>query len=430
MIETIVKFSRVLYEPLSVTVLVAIVLAFYLNWRKWDRLFWIIAGSIAFMIAWRLGIGIFSARYASILIYPTVILVAYLFYRVTELFPKIPYLCKIPGKYYPWISRGLLIGMLIPCVIKDFRFNHYAGFIPETCKIINADAANYQYPVILDLAGEATRLQYYSGLESHAAYNSTAPKNIERAVRPYRFLHDAIYVVVNERPGESIAFGGDGEWELISSKFKNNRKRLKFNVYRYAPSPEDKLRHKAGPEPWNASGIPVANGAFEKGSLVPPGDLYIRRFRNKNIPFFREANFLFPGDWSLIGAPGFEADCNGEVELSGNSIAGKYSLRMSAAARISVCHEEIHRAPSARLEFFVRGTPGSIFAVAVDAYDPDGGFLEFKTIGKFRIFSGDVYQYNIPVIPEDVSYFDKFRLYFVLEHGEIYLDHVSLRFGE
>lgn len=430
MIDVFVKFSRILYEPLAVTVLVAIVLAFYLNWRKWDRLFLIIAGSIAFMIAWRMGIGILSARYASILIYPTVILVAYLFYRVTELFPKIPYLCRIPEKYYPWISRALLAGMLVPCIIKDLRFNHYADFILQSCRIIKADTANYQYPVILDLAGETRRLEYYSGVESQTAHGSAVPKDIEKAVGAYRFLHDVIYVVVNERPGEGIALDGDGKWELISSKFKNNRKRLKFNVYRYAPSPGDKLRRQAGPEPRSAPEFPVSNGDFEKGSLIPPDNLYIRRFRNKGIPFFREACFLFPDDWSLVGAPGFEEDCDGEVELSANAIAGTYSLRMSADTRISIGHADIHRAQSAQLECLVRGAPGSIFAVAVDAYNPDGGFLGFKIIKKFRIFSGEVYQYRMPVIPEDASYFDQFRLYFVLESGEIYLDNISLRFEE
>jgi hypothetical protein len=429
MVETFVKISRILFEPLAITVLIAIVLAVYLNWRKWDRMFWIIAGSIVFMLAWRMGIRIISSRYASILIYPTVILVAYLFYRVTELFPKIPYLRKIPKACYPWLSRALLVGMLIPCVIKDFRFNHYVDYIPDSCRIIKADAANYKFPIILISLEETRRMQYYSGIECHAMVVADS-KDIKKIIESNRYLYDVIYVVVNERPGESIAFGGDGEWELISSKFKNNRKRTKFNVYRYVPAHDNTLWRTVELEQRKSSGHLVSNGDFEKESFILSDDLYIRRFQNKNILFFQKANFLFPDNWSLIGAPGFEEKCNGEVALSGNAIFGKYSLRMSADTGISICHEEIHRATSAQLEYLVKGTPGSVFAVAIDAYNQNGSFLGFKVVRKFRLFSSDVYQCNIPVVPEDASYFDKFRLYFILESGEIYLDHVSLRFGE
>lgn len=429
MIETFVKFSRVLYEPLSITVLIAIVLAFYLNWRKWNRLFWIITGAISFMILWRFGIKIISTRYGAILIYPTIILVAYLFYRVTEVFKKIPYLCQIPEKYYPWISRGLLIGIIVPCIIKDFRFNYYADFILKSNKVIKADFQHYSNAVIFDFGGESRRMAYYSGLKviNFDSEGITLQNNIEKQIKIKQFLYDVIYVIVNENPQDQITINLAGSWELISSNFKNNRKKLKFNVYRYTPptffkkiTEEELLQRKS-------SEFLVSNGDFEKFTVIKPDNKYLERFKKNELTFFSQ-EFKLPNSWNIFGTLGFEKGSNAEIEASNKAISGDYSLRMASDKNISCFQASPTIASNHQLEFVIKGKPDSQFAIAMHQYNAQDKYTGFKILYELKIFSNDIYSYQFPIASNDFSpNTTKFRLCFVLHYGEIFIDEVSLK---
>lgn len=430
MIDTIVKFSRILYEPLAVTVLLAIVFAFYMNWRKCDRLFWIISGSIFFMLAWRLAISIISDRYGSILIYPTIILVVYLFYRITEIFKKIPYLCLIPPKYYPWISRGLMVGMLISCIVKDLRFNHYADFIPKSGKIVQTDAVDYHFPVIFNFAGESSRMSYYTGITnkdmSFSKSNIVLPCDIEDKLKPNRFLYDVIYVVVNERPQGKITLSIDGNWELISSNFKNNRKRWKFNVYRYTTPTACKPWTEAKSAQRKSSENLVINGDFEGVTTIKPDHKDLRLFRKNELTFFSH-EFKLPVSWSIFGTFGFDKDSNAEVESSKKAISGQYSLRMHSSKNISCYIVPMNEIDHYQLGFLVRGKINSRFAIASHQYDEQGKYAGFKVLTELKIFSDDTSLYQLRINREDfLPQSTKFRLCFLLRQGEIYLDEVSL----
>lgn len=430
MIDTIVKFSRILYEPLAVTVLLAIVFAFYMNWRKCDRLFWIISGSIFFMLAWRLAISIISDRYGSILIYPTIILVVYLFYRITEIFKKIPYLCLIPPKYYPWISRGLMVGMLIPCFIKDLRFNRYGDCIIKSSEMIKNDANNYDHPGILNFAGEASRITYYTGIRHEnldlSKYNPNLSQIVENELKSKRFLYDVIYVVINERPQGKITLSIDGNWELISSIFENNHHRWKLNVYRYVPATASKPWTKAESEQMKSSENLVINGDFEGVTTIKPDHKDLRLFRKNELTFFSH-EFKLPVSWSIFGTFGFDKDSNAEVESSKKAISGQYSLRMHSSKNISCYIVPMNEIDHYQLGFLVRGKINSRFAIASHQYDEQGKYAGFKVLTELKIFSDDTSLYQLRINREDfLPQSTKFRLCFLLRQGEIYLDEVSL----
>ncbi|MDD2403321.1 MAG: hypothetical protein PHI56_02135 [Victivallaceae bacterium] len=430
MTDVIVKFSRVLYEPLSVTVLIAMVLALYLNRKKRDRLFWVISVSIVFMVSWRMWINIISSRYGSILIYPTIILVVYLFYRITEIFKKIPYLCLIPPKYYPWISRGLMVGMLISCIVKDLRFNHYADFIPKSGKIVQTDAVDYHFPVIFNFAGESSRMSYYTGITnkdmSFSKSNIVLPCDIEDKLKPNRFLYDVIYVVVNERPQGKITLSIDGNWELISSNFKNNRKRWKFNVYRYTTPTACKPWTEAKSAQRKSSENLVTNGDFEDVTTIKPDHKRLTLFQKNELTFFSN-EFKLPTSWSIFGTPSFEKGSNAEVESSKKAISGQYSLRMHSSGNISCFVVPMNDIDNYQLEFLVRGKVQSRFAIASHQYDGQGKYAGFKVLTELKIFSGDTSLYQLRINREDfLPQSTKFRLCFLLRQGEIYLDEVSL----
>ncbi len=426
-----VEISKVLHEPIAIASLVAIAFTLYLNWKNRSPFFIYISVTILLMIAWRVTIQIISSRYAAALIYPAVILVVYMFYVVIPLCGKIPYLNKIPAKYYPWMSRALLVGILVPCIVKDFRFNYHAGFIQKSAQVIKLDARNYAYPGSLNFCGESNRMEYYSGIDSiilsYTGSQIAPQEDINKYVNAYSYKYDVIYVVCNELTENSLKAPGKGDWEFLSSHYKNNRKKLRFSVYRYiVPASEpyrkiDIAELNDYPSPQSL----IQNGGFEQASPIID-DKPIRPQKQMGLPFFQKDDLLWPDHWSINGAAGFSASSSAEVEISENSITGKYSLRLSAENLISIFETRLNPVGNYWVSVLVRGKVDARLALGIYVYSKGSEYLGLRFLRRLDVPTEDVYLYRIPITPEDIGPGNKFRICFMLRHGEIFLDEVAL----
>ncbi len=425
-----IEISKVLHEPIAIASLVAIVFSIYLNRKNRSPVFIYVSVTILFMVAWRVGVQIISSRYASALIYPAVILVVYMFYAVIPLCGKIPYLNKIPAKLYPWISRALLIGIIIPCIVKDFRFNYYAGFIQKSSMVIKNDAANFKSPVNLDFAGEAARIGYYSEIETiqrpYTGSQIAPSKEINQYLKAYTYTHDVIYVICNELEKNSLNSLGYGEWELISSSYKNNKKKLRFSVYCFIPDPEKYFARQVSEVDYFSKNNLMSNGDFEKYHLADMNNADIKILQKRELSFFSNEDILYPASWPLNPAFGYSHTSKGEVELSEKAIQGKYSLRMSSSSLITIFHSMAYPKKYYQFQFLVCGKPGTEFAVCLYGYTTEDKYLSYQIIAELKVLSEGVYLYRIPIGPEDIAPGEQFRICFMLRHGEIFLDEVAL----
>ncbi len=231
------QLPRILFEAFFVLMIAGCILAVMRNFRRRSVQFYFLAASLIFMLAWRVSIETLSKRYSAVLIYAGVCFSVYFIYSV------LPYLALcfrrffrkeaafVLRRYSRLARRVILLVLVLLCIGKLSRFNRYDNALPEMCRAVTADASGYSRIVILELCGEADRLEYYLEKPVIPMDEQLKPESAAVNKRIAALLagkeYDAVYVLCKEKKG--VASGS----ALIFSMPNSNRKKLYLNAYRY-----------------------------------------------------------------------------------------------------------------------------------------------------------------------------------------------------
>ena len=428
-------FTRIphcLFEPLAVCAVMGLLLALWLCRARWDRMFWLVSSGLLFMVFWRVVQEIGSGRYASVLIYPAVISVSYLCFRLKE----VPGMTRIPERFQYFLSWGLLLIMIAVCLGKDFRFNRYEGYLRECADIARRDSVHFQYPLALTYGKEVKRIGYYSGLPTLFYGKGNVidwnAAEISDLLKRHRYFGDAIYLFIDEKrqalpiTAESLGVS-DREWMMLASRFQDNRRRKRLTLYRYLP----------GPIPWKIATEKdieqflrenkremLFNGHFErieeKKRFLP----LLQTLQSPALSFYSRSNWQFPAGW------GFESRVSNvntvEAELHVSELTGKHALRLSGRSRFIVFTRGMFPRGEYELSFLVHGCPGTRFGISFYTYDNAGRFVAYREAAHYRLISGEGYLYRLKITEQEIGEGVQFRLCLVLYEGQIFWEGVSL----
>lgn len=437
------RIPRCLFEPLAVCAVLGIILALWLCRKKQDRMFWLVSCSLFFMIFWRVGVEIVSGRYASILIYPTVILVSYFCFHLKEL----PGMTKVPEKFQYFLPWCLLLIATGICIGKNLRFNRYENYLRQVIGVIREDARNYRTPLILTYREEHFRTRYYSLLDVIPMVENNiflSSNEMRKMIRRYSGYGDALYFLIDEKQSvppltaESVGVAPE-RWKLLISYFQDNRKRKRFSAYRYLPPPvsyqelngEEVEKFATAYEKFR-----IPNGNFEL--LLPPESpetsiiksrLRLRKlFREAGASFFERKEWDLPDMWSMYWTGAFKPahDAKAELELSSVALVGKYSLRLKGNLPIIIYNDCLFPKKEYELRFLIRGRKKSQFGIFFHIYDDQERYIKYNDRFYFRLLSDQVCAYRVRLSATDFETGTRFRICMALHTGEIFLDEISL----
>lgn len=428
------RIPRCLFEPLAVCAVLGIILALWLCRKKQDRMFWLVSCSLFFMIFWRVGVEIVSGRYASILIYPTVILVSYFCFHLKEL----PGMTKVPEKFQyflPWclllIATGISIG-------KDLRFNHYEEYLRKCADIARLDSMHFQHPLALTYGTEVKRIGYYSNLTTLFYGKGTKidwnADEISDILKRYRYFGDALYLFIDEKGKAPLimaeALGvSEQEWSMLASCFQNNHRRKRLTLYRYLPDTIPwKMATKADIEQFQQrdSKEVLFNGHFGQIEEKSRFRSVLKMLQQRGLIFFTKPDWQFPAGWAFELDRRIVAKSATEVELYSPGIVGKYALRLAGDHRFMVFTREMFPKGQYELNFLIRGRSGTHFGISFHTYDETGKYVAFREMAHCRLLSDDNYLYRFKITEQDIGEGVQFRLCLVLYEGETFWEKVSL----
>ena len=234
----------ILFEAIAVAGLLGLLLAAVLcAKRPFGKFYWLIAGSLIYMMIWRILIQIISSRYAEILLYPAVIASVYACFKVPELIE--PFIKKyIPQKIWRFLPYALVGGLCIACFCKTVRLNPYNP-IGTTTKIILQDYASSKADNVLIFSEtRAVQYHYYSGLPAKLCPPLLLPDGTPDEKKIYSFIRhhskgmDILYFVNIELASSSpiqlkVKNSPHPAWKLIGQEYVDRRKKKIMRVYRY-----------------------------------------------------------------------------------------------------------------------------------------------------------------------------------------------------
>lgn len=245
MIETLFqKIPKMLFEPLFALAVLGWLAALAASWNKRSALYWMTALSLLFMLAWRAVIGIISARYAAILIYPAVVGAAYFCFALEDAARRVP---KLPAKFRHAIPFLALAVLTLVCFGKIVHYNPYEDHIRSSCALVKHDGAAFKKALIVS-PREDRRYRYYSGLETVTLRRLGVPKGksgaaaVRYLLQRYAGPADALYFFFDEpaaqEPLTPAALEQPPEqWSLLAQKYHNRKKKQQLRVYRWLRNP-------------------------------------------------------------------------------------------------------------------------------------------------------------------------------------------------
>lgn len=428
-------FTRIphcLFEPLAVCAFLGILLSLWLCRARRDRQFWLVSSGLFFLIFWRVVVEIGSGRYASILIYPTVIFVSYLCFRVKEL----PGMTRVPERFQHFLPWSLLLILVCVCLGKDFRFNRYEGYLRECTDIARRDSTRFQSPLALTYGKEMKRIGYYSGLPTLCYGNGDVidrnAAEISALLKRHRYYGDAIYLLVDEKRDASpitaeLLGVSEREWSMLASNFQNNRRQKRLTLYRYLPGPIPwKIATRKDIEQFGRENKRelLFNGHFERLEEKKHFQPFLQTLQSPGLSFYSRPDWQFPAGW------GFESRVSNvnavEAELQVSEVTGTHALRLSGRSRFIVFTRGMLPRGEYELSFLVHGRPGTRFGISFYTYNNAGRFVAYREAAYYRLASGEECLYRLRITEQEIGEGVQFRLCLVLYEGEILWEGVSL----
>lgn len=134
------SIPRIIFEPLAVVVLLWGLLSLFFLRKKDRLLFWFVTTAILFMLTWRIACHavMYSRRYSSFLIYPTIIFCALFCVKLVPFLRLILKKCKLDSLLLRRLAFAfgivVIIGLNVGSLIKITKFNRYTEFVPKICQ--------------------------------------------------------------------------------------------------------------------------------------------------------------------------------------------------------------------------------------------------------------------------------------------------------
>ena len=303
------KIPGLLFEPIAVITIVASFAAFIIYYKKHDRLYWIITLTVGYMLIWRLSVHslIVSSRYASIILYPAIILSAWLICHLNVFVKYIGdyFRCRNNPFFKELLDRipaCIVFLLTLACVIKTLHFNPYViNFLQLTSSIHEKDA-------VIFADKEESRIFYYSQKKvtpivrpenmSVSAYFDNKLPELKNKFEPcYFFIHKPPdeQDVTNECLVRNSKFGS---LEFVQRLFTSRRNNKEIVLYRFIPS-------HPNVEIWD-NDIPdlstknlCRNGGFEASASDSRKKYLQDEFRKLNNEIYASDKIIFPDYWSF-----------------------------------------------------------------------------------------------------------------------------------
>ena len=340
----LIEIPSLLFEPVAVGTVLGCFVALLFPRKKHKSFFVIITTTTVFMLSWRL---IFyslmaSRRYASILLYFSIIMTVWFCFRLKELAQwanQALYYSKSSGTttICSAIPFLLVIGLAVACIIKDMHYTPYGDYSVKLCRVFAKEIFGKDF--LLFSQGEQERIAYYTGIDIRKVIyldkdNLQAYEQInEKLNLLYNFV-DYLYFIVYlnqeypELDAQHLKIDPEtGNWECLHREYTSRKKNKEFGLYRFIPAhPNIEVWNKDIPEV--QSNNLCRNGDYEK--VLSGKDLEQRLlFYKKNgaSDYYFEPGRFFPIDWGLsIVNTSYKSS---KVSLTAeNPIAGKYSLEL------------------------------------------------------------------------------------------------------
>lgn len=236
---------KIIFEPLAVLAALGFLLA--LLRRDKDRKALVICGVFLLLLfALRIGWRITSARYAFLLVVPTLYLVGYCCLALGEEFAqrirKFSGKGRLLGGLFLLIVSGVLLG-------KDLRQNPYA----DRAKNCGTYIRNHSHPAeaLLVVSGsEGNRIAYYAGMENVRWLPQTdffqkdlsARQRLVNEVKAYQVLRKPFFLAAIQNTSEPRLRAGElglseGDWQCCFEEFtgKKRNKVLRLYYCRFSP---------------------------------------------------------------------------------------------------------------------------------------------------------------------------------------------------
>ncbi|MBO5959230.1 MAG: hypothetical protein J6Q65_03820, partial [Lentisphaeria bacterium] len=222
-----------------------LLLAAVVCWKKpFGKFYWLIAGTILYMILWRVAILIISSRYGAILIYPVVIATVFLCFKIVDLIPaRWKQVC--PDKVWRILPLILIVAFCIVSLAKSLRVNPYDPIQATTAAVRDDIRQNgAAKPYLLADCGRQRQYQYYSGCTAgeiceslHARNKPLNEKMVCHIIRKFKQKGDVLYLFAMEKADTApiqLKIGNkvDPDWTLLKQEYINRRQQYVLRVYR------------------------------------------------------------------------------------------------------------------------------------------------------------------------------------------------------
>lgn len=390
----LVDIPRVLFEPVAVIGALGFLYAFFRNFRNRGELFWIITGTVLFIIGWRLAFHslMVSSRYASILLYPIVISAAWFTLRFGEdirmTAQRIHFLrkCEKLGIVFTVL---LFLVLCVWCIDKIRTYNPYADYAIKIGNALTEDAQGGHFEVCTTT--DPSRIAYYAhcGLndvqkllfEDDEPWREPLKSKVHSLVNSFDPLYCVFTLNKNEETptAESLGLTPEmGTWKILRREYTSRKKNREFVLARFSPG-HPNIEEWSGP----ISGLPadnlVKNGDFEAVRKDDDWKKLLKNYTDLNIIPYMDPDRMIPANWNIdIGT--WNLSNPPDLHLSNeNVLAGRYSFVADSSytpfPSSFYCESIPKTTEDGFYSFFVRNDCGkrSLVKVFVRTWLPDEG---------------------------------------------------------
>jgi hypothetical protein len=405
--QLIFGIYRILFEPFFIGALLASlsILLFYIKRRN----IWFIAASFAavFMLAWRIVCYsiMISSRYSAILIFPALLLVAWLCTKMGVYFRRFfpsQWGGKWKSPFCHLLEAASVIGMMFGCIGQILHFNPYANWFTDVISVYQQHAT----PNDIIYAQEPRRVAFYTQRKMQNLQILTFENN-----EPVEFLSQQLQQNKNI-PGKHYFFFSkkkahleptaealklspqDGTWKILARSFVSRRKNKEFILALFKPAcpniTEWNEKIPALPE----NDLYKSIGDFEKQLPHQQQKSREKYFQKLGITKYADlSDRPLPASW-WIGLNVYYKNNPPDIRLRTiNPLAGKSSLYIDAVNKTASVNAH-YLFKNCKVEFYVRAEGNEPTLLDLICYSKNLKLKKFQpqTRLKFRLFPGKTYR--------------------------------------
>ena len=423
------QIARTLFEPFAVMILCIIIFSFE-YWRKSDKnVFIFYCSCIMLAIAWRCGLGIISSRYATLLIFPGIIILGWFCYSSGKLYD----FSFINKKYISWFGFCLFVAIICLSVGKLLRVNPYSNHCQKCATALRNDAKSFShFSWYTDLA-EDQRNQYYVGTPYADVINYEGDREANKmdsrlgVTLNRRVLYGyPIYLIFSESTKQPFLTEADlkipeKSLSVIYWQYQDRRERKRQTVYRFLPFEEPCFKVWDGKK---HSYKTLTNGDFELS--VQPEDMPDLQKSLAKRGLILPQEVQWPANWTFSMEDGEKNQP--QIELSSKAISGEKSLHVVVNQQngpVKLYSQNYLKAEDGILHFLIKAEKEMEFGVFFHIYDLKKRYIKLHYISYFYLPAGEIFEFHVPVKVSNIPDSDTMLPGFFAQNGEFVLDDIA-----